>query len=1653
MNTIHSVSNTSLVRSSEAVVVRNSFSFRSLMMRVMLVMAIMYGMMLESKTFAADGDNHTLFDVTTASNWEVSHASYTDTWTSNDCVFERAANNNKSWSYVRIGGKGLNNAIGYIGTTSATTYKTESLKYTIAQPKSNNSLTINSITLYVYGSYNSSTNVFSNELDHVSYTVSSYTGLSNNSTISFSPSISYGESCWASGVYFKLVFNLSNSNQNKNYGTDISKIVAVEGCGNAPSTYTVTYDPNGGTGTMTDNTNYASGTTVTVLANLFTAPDGMDFNGWNTEADGSGTYYDAGSTFTITANTTLYAQWITSGCRSLSFSSMGYTNGRVLNGTQINISSIINVTFNKASGTTAPTYYDDGTAIRAYANNTFTISTNNSSNITSIFLTFSSGGNDNGITANTGTYITANTGTYSMWVGSASSVTFTVGGESGHRRIASIRACTEGVNLLYDANGGTGAMIDSNNPYTSGSTVTAMTNDFIAPADMEFGGWNTASDGSGDGYAEGEPFTITSNTTLYAQWVTPSDAGCPEITFSEQGYSDQEEEPYAIFGDASEITVAFNKGDSDNAPKYFNNGSSIRAYAGSTITVSANGYYAITSIRLIFAEGGNNNTITSDVGTYNSGVWSGTASSVTFTIDGTSGQRRIAGIRVCTEESDCGGENFMDYEATAYNDLDGVMPTGWYSYNSDNDYTPRVSNNDNYSFIPNNDGKYLLLTTREEGQLVYAVMPMYSVITSVTFKYVYEDVDYGTFTVGYVTDNSGFATYTILKTPSKTDSWSTYSLSAADIETINNNNGYIAFRYESGSSTYYSTAIDNVVVCTTPPTSAILTYNANGAETGSVPDDSSYTLVDGEATVTVSGNTGNLVRPEYTFAGWNTAPDGSGASYQEDDTFTITRNTTLYAQWTPNQYTITWLANGHFISSHNFNYGSNIDVAHVPEDASVTSAMCDGSKILVGWSAVEFEKTNTPSATIITRDGFSDITVTGDQTYYAVFAIRTGSPETCTLITDASTLTEGDNIVIVAESYNYAISTTQNENNRGRASVLKENGGTSLRLPLGDDVCVFELRAGTSNGTWAFYDANYDDGNGGFIFAVGQNKKNYLRTQTPPNTANGSWTITISSNIATITANISGNNISNLLQYNNSQSWFSCYKSGQDDVVLYKKSGGYTYYTYTTFCPCAFDTDGITGDNNHIWTGKNVGDDWGLTSNWVVYNSSESEPKYHLAANEPTSSTKIYIIQSEDCNIVTPTVAEDATCGNFTINGLNIDIAENKTLTINGEATFTSGIINGNVTFGSSATVIDASTSSYVNGKVTKNGMSGAFTFPTGTASLYAPFAASSSAASNVSVQYAAGSEGMPDWWNHSGNLYNAGLHHASDRENWQISASATTTLSGIKLYWNTASGNYHSFEEDASDLNSYLNVAVVKKGGFYWQNLGKTEINGSFTGSGSITAAEQLTITVGAKADGDGEYFATFASSNGGAVVLPIELISFTAICNGRSSLIEWTTATEKNNDFFVLERSVDAINFKEIARIAGAGNSIESINYTYTDYGARSGDNYYRLVQVDYDGTSTASEIIVANCPTETLGEPDVLAFPNPFDDNLTLHFENFGNVQATIEVCDMLGRMVQTQKINCSQNDYEVVLRLAGLADGTYNVRISTKEFVINRQVIKN
>jgi len=91
----------------------------------------------------------------------------------------------------------------------------------------------------------------------------------------------------------------------------------------------------------------------------------------------------------------------------------------------------------------------------------------------------------------------------------------------------------------------------------------------------------------------------------------------------------------------SNVSGSFFKGTNNNPPKYYTTGSAIRCYGGNYFTITTSDGN-LTEIALTFASGEGSNAITTDVGTYSDGTWTGTASSVTFTIGGTSGHRRIA---------------------------------------------------------------------------------------------------------------------------------------------------------------------------------------------------------------------------------------------------------------------------------------------------------------------------------------------------------------------------------------------------------------------------------------------------------------------------------------------------------------------------------------------------------------------------------------------------------------------------------------------------------------------------------------------------------------------------------------------------------------------------------------------------------------------------------------------------------------------------------------------------------------------------------------------------------------------------------------------------------------------------------------------------
>ena len=144
-------------------------------------------------------------------------------------------------------------------------------------------------------------------------------------------------------------------------------------------------------------------------------------------------------------------------------------------------------------------------------------------------------------------------------------------------------------------------------------------------------------------------------------------AAVESVTFSAQSYSNGEEITSYV---GSNFSITFNKGTNSNAPKYYTDGYAIRIYGGGYFTITSSN--TITQIVITFGSGDGSNAITTDVGTYSNGTWTGSSKNVKFTFGGTSGHRRLSSITVTYETSSSGSggttvsTTISDY-ATAHN--------------------------------------------------------------------------------------------------------------------------------------------------------------------------------------------------------------------------------------------------------------------------------------------------------------------------------------------------------------------------------------------------------------------------------------------------------------------------------------------------------------------------------------------------------------------------------------------------------------------------------------------------------------------------------------------------------------------------------------------------------------------------------------------------------------------------------------------------------------------------------------------------------------------------------------------------------------------------------------------------------------------------
>lgn len=243
-------------------------------------------------------------------------------------------------------------------------------------------------------------------------------------------------------------------------------------------------------------------------------------------------------------------------------------------------------------------------------------------------------------------------------------------------------------------------------------------------------------------------------------------------------------------------------------------------------------------------------------------------------------------------------------------------------------------------------------------------------------------------------------------------------------------------------------------------------------------------------------------------------------------------------------------------------------------------------------------------------------------------------------------------------------------------------------------------------------------------------------------------------------------------------------------------------------------------------------------------------------------------------------------------------------------------------------------------------------------------------------------------------------------------------TLTGV-------SGAVHSVSDGTSNITGYQNTGMFHTKGFV--------IGDNLNGQTIKIKVIFIDYTNG----GDGialDKFVLEKSMNAPSVgVLPVELLSFNAKKRNNSVELDWTTASENNNDYFEIQRSKDGMAFETIDIVYGNGTSTVMNQYSYTDVTSLSGTSFYRLKQVDFDGQNETFQPVSINFSSDIANNIRVI---QKFDDNV-LMFDCYKETTITYHLVDNLGRLMNTYSFNCLKGPNEIIL--SNLQKGVYHLTV--------------
>jgi hypothetical protein len=349
-----------------------------------------------------------------------------------------------------------------------------------------------------------------------------------------------------------------------------------------------------------------------------------------------------------------------------------------------------------------------------------------------------------------------------------------------------------------------------------------------------------------------------------------------------------------------------------------------------------------------------------------------------------------------------------------------------------------------------------------------------------------------------------------------------------------------------------------------------------------------------------------------------------------------------------------------------------------------------------------------------------------------------------------------------------------------------------------------------------------------------------------------------------------------------------------------------------------------------------------------------------------------------------------------------------------------------NLTLGATATIANANPTNYVrtNGigslRRTVQNNSTNVLYPVGSATSYTPAQVQLNGTSTTDVISVRVFDGVLS-------AATSGTAIASSMVNltWIINENVVGGSNAtITLQWNGTDevGSFNRALSAVSRFNTPTNQ---------WTYVGATF--GAATGSDPYTRSIAGITSLSAFTVGD-----SFATS------LPVNLIAFTAKALNNDVLLSWSTASEQNNKGFAIERSTDGENFAEVDFVNGKDFSLVRVDYKSLDQNAFDAGNtlYYRLRQVDFDGTTSYSNVLSvsrSNMPSATLN-----VYPNPFTQGLSLEIVSLQDEAYNVIVTDLQGRTIATRNVSAVKGLNTISMtEMDELKAGIYFVKLIGQE----------